>query len=182
MSDISFADTLNPWTLYTNFVNFSFGEFASPSKPMPLTGCGEAKDGWTPQTFEEAGLSFKIPSDTTFRKEIADDAGRIRTASFYIEKGKPTDSNFYQLFFVYQPNLVGTQQELEKIKVGMDPTTIKEVMINGYKGIEGSVTGPKAHYVTDLLNNGKIYTVSTWPPIPENKALTDQILATFSFK
>jgi len=154
----------------------------NPSKQMPLTGCGETKDNWKQQTFDEVGLSFKIPSDTIFRKEIADDAGKIRTASFYIEKGKPTDNDFYQLFFVYQPNLVGTQQELEKIKVGMDPTTIKEVTINGYKGIEGSVTGPKAHFVTALLNNGKIYTISTWPPVLENKAITDQILATFSFK
>ena len=161
--------------------NDSWVKHGNPSASMPLTGCGETKD-WTQQTFNEAGLSFKIPSDTTFRKEIADDQGRIRTASFYVEKGKSTDSNFYQLFFVYQPSLVGTQQELDKIKVGMDPATIKEVTVNGYKGIEGSVTGPKTHYVTALLNNGKIYTVSTWPPVPENKALTDQILATFSFK
>lgn len=42
----------------------------------------EVKDDWKQQTFDEAGLSFKIPPDTTFRKEIADDQGRIRTATF----------------------------------------------------------------------------------------------------
>lgn len=160
---------------------FLFGDRKSvPQNFVDLTN--KEKTDWKQQTFDEAGLSFKTPPDTTFRKEIASDAGRIRTASFYIEKGKSTDSNFYQLFFVYQPNLVGTQQELEKVKVGMDTTTIKEITINGYKGIEGSITGPKAHYLTALLNNGKIYTISTWPPVSENKALTDQILATFSFK
>jgi len=51
---------------------------------------------------------------------------------------------------IYQTKLAGTQQELEKVKVGMNPATIKRSYDHGYKGIEGSVTGPKAHFCYSL--------------------------------
>jgi hypothetical protein len=156
----------------------------NPSASMPLTGCGDKKD-WIKQTFNEAGLSitFSVPPDTTFRKEIADDTGRIRIASFYVEKGSK-DNPTYQLYAVYQPLEAVTDKELDKIKTGMNPNSIKEVAIDGIKGIEGEIviSGPKNHYVTAIIKNGKLFTVSTYPMTEENKALTDQILATFSFK
>lgn len=157
----------------------------SPSKPMPLTGCGEVKEGWQQQTFDEADLSLtlSIPPDTFFRKEIADDAGRIRVASFYVEKG-PSDNPTYQLYTVYQPLETATEKELDKIKTGMDPNSVKEITIDGYKGIEGMtvISGPKNHYVTAIIKDGRLFTVSTYPSTEESKALTDQIVATFSFK
>lgn len=53
---------------------FLFGDGKSvPQNFAELTN--KEKTDWKQQTFDEAGLSFKIPSDTTFRKEIADDAG-----------------------------------------------------------------------------------------------------------
>ena len=130
----------------------------NPSKQMPLTGCGETKDNWKQQTFDEAGLSFKIPSDTIFRKEIADDAGKIRTASFYIEKGKPTDNDFYQLFFVYQPNLVGTQQELEKINIGKKISAegnpaLKRSVFNNFKWSPTSIPAEDTHFNTVLYRH-----------------------------
>lgn len=157
----------------------------NPSASMPQTDCGDVKDGWTQQTFDEAGLflSFKIPPDMTFRKEIADDAGRIRVASFYVEKGDKNNPT-YQLYAVYQPLETVTEKELDKVKTGLSPNSIKEITIDGYKGIEGlvEISGPKNHYLTVILKDGKSFSVSTYPPIPENKTLTDKILATFSFK
>jgi len=164
----------NKWTKHGN-----------PSKPMPLTGCGETKEGWTTQTFDEAGLSLtlSIPPDTFFRKEIADDAGRIRVASFYVEKGS-SNNPAYQLYAVYEPLEEVTEKKLDKIKTGMDPDSVKEITIDGYKGIEGMtvISGPKNHYVTAIIKDGRLFTVSTYPPTEESKALTDQILTTFSFK
>ncbi|HSV94410.1 MAG TPA: hypothetical protein VLH94_00330, partial [Spirochaetia bacterium] len=108
---------------------------------------------------------------------------RIRVASFYVEKGSP-DNPTYQLYALYQPLETVTNKELDKIKTGMDPNSIKEVTIDGIKGIEGMVntSGPKAHYTTAIIKEGKLFTVSTYPPTVENKALTDQILATFKFE
>lgn len=142
-------------------------------------------DTWIPQEFDEAGLSLslKIPPDTSFRKEIADDAGRTRVASFYIEKGSP-DNPTYQLYAVYQPLEDATEQDIERVETGMDPQSVAEVSIDGYEGIEGLTvaSGPKNHYSMAIIKDGKLFTVSTWPPIQENKELTDKILVTFDFK
>ena len=67
-------------------VNNQWVKHGNPRNPKPQSGCGIVKNDWQPQTFNEANLSFKIPSGTTFRKEIADDAGKIRVVSFYVEK------------------------------------------------------------------------------------------------
>ncbi|MCL5073506.1 MAG: hypothetical protein M1308_21825 [Actinobacteria bacterium] len=157
----------------------------NPTSPIPQTGCGEVKDSWQEQTFNEAGLvlRLKIPLDMTFRKEIADNAGKIRVASFYVEKVDKNNPT-YQLYAVYQPLETVNEQELERAKIGLDSTSIKETSIDGYKGIEGiaNISDPKKHYQTTIIKDGKWFTVSTWPPTPENKALTNQILATFKFK
>lgn len=156
----------------------------NPNISMPLTGCGDKKD-WIGQTFNEVGLSitFSIPPDMVFRKEIANDAGRIRIASFYVERGSK-DNPTYQLYAVYQPTETVTEKELDKIKTGMDPNSVKEITIDGIQGIEGEtvISGPKNHYITAIIKDGKLFTVSTYPMITENKILTDQILSTLSFK
>ncbi|MCR4312882.1 MAG: hypothetical protein NUV58_01390 [Candidatus Roizmanbacteria bacterium] len=162
-------------------VNNQWVKHGNPSNPKPQSGCGVVKSDWQSQTFDEANLSFKIPSGTTFRKEIADDAGKIRVASFYVEK--KVNNNFtYTLYSVYQPNKEATNEDLELAKKEMDPKTIKDVMVGEYKGVEGLILGPKTRYITVLLKNDRLFTISTIPPTQENKILTDKILATFSFK
>lgn len=155
----------------------------NPSAPQPTSGCGE-KHG-NQQTFNEAGLNLtlEIPSDTSFRKEIADDDGRIKVASFYVEKGNKNNPT-YQLYVAYEPLTTVTEKELDKIKTGMSPNSTKEVMVDGYKGIEGliEISGPKNHYTTAIVKNGKLFTLSTYPPTPENKQLTDKIISTIKFK
>jgi len=162
-------------------VNNQWVKHGNPSNPKPQSGCGIVKSDWQPQTFNEANLSFKIPPGTTFRKEIADDAGKIRVASFYVEK-KVNNDFTYTLYSVYQPNKEATDEDLKLAKKEMDPKTIKDVTVGGYKGIEGHILGPKTRDITILLKNNRLFTISTIPPTQENKILTDQILATFSFK
>jgi hypothetical protein len=155
----------------------------NPSAPQPATGCGEKQV--SRQTFNEAGLSLTldIPSDTTFRKEIEDDAGKVRVASFYVEKG-PSDNPTYQLYAVYEPLNTVTEKELNRIKTGLSPNSVREITIDGYKGIEGliEISGPKNHYLSAIVKDGKLFTISTFPPTAENKKITDQIISTIRFK
>lgn len=163
--------------------NGQWVKHGNPSASMPQTGCGDIKDGWIQQTFDEAGLSLslKIPPGMIFRKEIADDAGRIRVASFYVEKGDKNNPS-YMLHAVYQPLKEASQQDVELSKTEMDSNSIKEATISGYSGIEGFIMGPKTRYITIILKNNRLFTVSTIPPTQENKMLTEQILTTFKFK
>ena len=139
--------------------------------------------GWQKQTVDEIGLTLSYPSDLTFRKEIGDNAGNIRTVAFYIEKGDQNNPE-YQLYALYLADKEGSAQDLEKAKTGMDPASIKEASIDGYNGIEGiaNASDPKKHYVTVVLKDGRLFSVSTWPPTTENKELTDKIIETFNFQ
>lgn len=141
------------------------------------------QDSWKQQTIGEIGLTLKMPPDTTFRKEIGDNAGNIRTVAFYIEKGDKNNPE-YQLYALYLADKEGSAQDLEKTKTGMDPASIKEASIDGYSGIEGiaNPNDPKKHYTTVILKDGRLFSVSTYPPQPENKELTDKIIETFNFQ
>lgn len=140
------------------------------------------QNNWKQQTIEEIGLTLKMPPDTTFRKEIGDNAGNIRTVAFYIEKGDPNNPD-YQLYALYLADKEGSAHDLELAKTGMDPASIKEASIDGYNGIEGmaNASDPKKHYLTVILKDGRLFSVSTYPPLPKNKELTDQIMETFKF-
>lgn len=162
-------------------VNNQWIKHGNPKTPIPQTGCGETKDEWQTQTVDEIGLSFKYHPGTAFRKEVAEDPAGIHAVGFYVEKGDKNNLS-YTLYGVYQPNKEATEQDLEKAKKEMDVTTIKEVTIGGYKGIEGLILGPRTRYITILLKNNRLLTVSTIPPTQENKTLTDQIVKTFEFK
>jgi len=139
--------------------------------------------GWQEQTVDEIGLTLSYPSDLTFRKEIGDNDGNVRTVAFYIEKGDPNNPE-YQLYALYLADKEGSAQDLEKAKTGMDFDSIKEASIDGYIGTEGiaNANDPKKHYLTVILKDGRLFSVSTYPPQPENKELTDKIVKTFNFQ
>lgn len=133
------------------------------------------------ETVNEIGLSLQHPKDLIFRKEIADNTGSIRTAGFFLTKGSENNPE-YQMYGLYSEYKDATQQDIELAKKEMDPASIKEAAIDGYKGIEGLILGPKTRYITIVLKGNKLFSVSTVPPTPANKATTDQILPTFNFK
>lgn len=139
--------------------------------------------GWQEQTVDEIGLTLSYPSDLTFRKELGDNAGNIRTVAFYIEKGDQNNPD-YQLYALYLADKEGSTRDLELAKTGMDAASVKEASIDGYSGIEGvaNANDPKKHYLTVVLKDGRLFSVSTYPPQPENKELTDQIIQTFNFQ
>lgn len=133
------------------------------------------------ETVNEIGLSLQHSKDLVFRKEIADNAGTIRAAGFFLTKG-PEDDPEYQMYGLYEQYKDATEQDLERAKTEMDPASIKEATIDGYKGIEGLILGPKTRYIIIVLKGKKLFSVSTLPPTPANKATTDQILPTLNFK
>lgn len=140
-------------------------------------------NGWQEQTVYELNLHLSYPSDLTFRKEIGDNDGNIRTVAFYIEKGDQNNPE-YQLYALYLADKEGSARDLELAKTGMDPASIKDTSIDGYNGVEGiaNANDPKKHYLTVILKDGRLFSVSTYPPQPENKELTDKIIETFNFQ
>lgn len=132
------------------------------------------------ETIEEIGLSFQYPTDLLYRKEIADNDGNIRTVGFFLTKGSEQNPE-YQMYGLYENYRNATKDDLERAKTEMDPTTIKEVNIGGYKGIEGLITGPKTRHITIILKDDKLFSISTLPPTEDNKSITEQILSTFQF-
>lgn len=159
-------------------VNNKWIKHGNPNAPIPRSGCGDNENNWQIQTIDEIGISFKYPKDTTFRKEVASDSAGIHTVGLYIERKEPS----YTFYGVYQPNRLASSKDIELSKKEMDPKTIKEVVIGGIKGIEGLILGPKTRYITIFLKNNRLFTISTFPPTSDNKTLTDQILATLTFK
>lgn len=133
------------------------------------------------QTVEEIGLTFKYPKDLVYRKEIADNDGQIRTAGFFLTKGSEAAPE-YQMYGLYEQYRDAKLSDLELLKKEMDPKSIKEVTLGGYKGIEGLILGPKTRYITIILKGNKLFSVSTMPPTLENKSRSEIILATFNFK
>lgn len=133
------------------------------------------------ETVDEIGLTFQHPKELVFRKEIADNVGSIRTAGFFLTKGSENNPE-YQMYGLYEQYKDATEQDLERAKMEMDPASIKETSIDGYKGIEGLILGPKTRYTTIILKGNKLFSVSTLPPIPANKAISDQIISTFNFR
>ncbi|PIY79354.1 MAG: hypothetical protein COY81_02995 [Candidatus Pacebacteria bacterium CG_4_10_14_0_8_um_filter_43_12] len=139
------------------------------------------EDEWQEVKIDEIGLTLRHPKDLIFRKEIADDNGRIRTVGFFLTKGAESNPE-YQMYGLYQQFRDGTQQDLEMAKKEMDSVTIKEATIGSYSGIEGLIVGPKTRHITIVLKDGKLFSVSTAPPTQENKELTEKIMATLDFE
>lgn len=158
-------DNTTPTILLQNQENNTAGEF-QPSR--------ELKDG--EQYVGSMGLYVTIPEGMSFRQDPEND----RAVNFYIEDG-PQENPTYQLYLVYQPNTPVTEEGLEQSKQDMEPESIQEAVVGGYRGIEGLVKGPKARYYTIISRDGRPLSFSTIPPTEENKAITEQILLTVSF-
>lgn len=143
-------------------------EIPEPSPNRPL------KDG--EKFVGSMGLYVTVPEGMNFRQDPASDYA----VNFYIESG-PQEKPTYQFYAVYQPNSNMAEKGLDQAKKEMDPKTIKEAVVGGYKGIEGLVTGPKGRYHTMVIKDDRLISFSTYPATEENKEITEQILSTLSF-
>jgi hypothetical protein len=127
----------------------------------------------------QANLYIQVPDGMSFRQEIADDPARLIAVGFYIESTSEDEN--YTLYGLFQ-NKDATEQALEQAQKEMDPDTIKEASVGGYKGVEGLVTGQKTRYSTLVIKDGKLISFSTIPPTEKNMEITEQILSTVSFE
>jgi hypothetical protein len=152
-----------------------------PNNIKSSTPISEVQNPLKTLTVDEIGLTFSYPRDFSYRKEIGDNLGQLHTVAFYVEKGDPQKPD-YQLYGLFLADKQSSITDLEKSKTEMDKSTIKEASIGGYTGIEGLILGPKTRYITSVLKDGHLFSVSTFPPTPENKALTDSIISSLSFK
>lgn len=169
--------------------NFPHNNSKQSASPAPMEGVKVTPDPVlspsralkpNEQFISPFGLYITVPKDMTFRKEVADDEGIIRTVGFYIEnssKDKP-----YMLYGLYDAKSSATDQALVAAKKEMVPSTIQDITIGGYKGVEGLISGDKTRYMALIIKDGKKITFSTIPPTEANKTITDQLLSTFSFR
>lgn len=169
--------------------NFSDNKSKQSSSPTPMAEVKVTPDAVispsrslkpNEEFISPFGLYVTVPKDMTFRKEVADNEGIIRTVGFYIENS--SKSNPYMLYGLYDAKGVATDQTLVSAKKEMVPSTIRDITIGGYKGVEGLITGDKTRYMALIVKDGKKITFSTIPPTEANKAITDQLLSTFSFQ
>jgi len=139
----------------------------SPSRPL--------KEG--EKFIGSIGVYVTVPDGMNFRQDPATE----HAVNFYIESG-PQEKPTYQFYAVYQPSGNMAEKGLEQAKKEMDPKTVQEATVGGYKGIEGLVTGPKGRYHTMIIKDDKLISFSTYPPTEENSVITEQILSTISFE
>lgn len=147
-------------------------------------------DDWQEQNIDEISLSFQMPSDAMFRKEVSE-GEVVRKLVFYVQKGSD-DNPDYMLYGLYQfqPERQATVEvDIERWKAEMNPDTIKETTIGQYLGVEGLIQGKEQQYISGrtryvkvVLKDGGLFSVSTLPPTEVNKELTEKILATFDFQ
>ena len=130
---------------------------------------------------DEIGLTFEYPKELTFRKEVAADGESIRSLGFYVEQGSGVDIP-YTLYGLFQFQKAATENDLDLARTEMDPETVMEITVDGYKGVEGFIDGQKTRYSTVILKDDNLFSVSTFPPTAENKSMTDQIIASFDFE
>lgn len=138
----------------------------SPSRPLKE---GEKFVG-------SMGLYVTVPEGMRFRQDPVNEMAN----NFYIESG-PEDKPAYQLYVINQLGNV-SDKGLEPIKAEMDPKTVKETNVGGYKGIEGLIVGPRSRYNIYIIKDEKPVSFSTIPYTEENKAITEQILSTVTFE
>jgi hypothetical protein len=123
------------------------------------------------------GLYVTVPEGMNFRQNPATE----HAVNFYIESG-PQEKPTYQFYAIFQPNSNIAEKGLEQAKKEMDQESIQEATVDGLKGVEGLIIGPKGRYHTIIIKDGKLMSFSTYPPTEENKAITEQILSTVSFE
>lgn len=122
------------------------------------------------------GLYVTVPEGMRFRQDPVNEMAN----NFYIESGSE-DKPTYQLYVINQIGNV-SDKGIEAIKSEMDPKTIKDASVGGYKGVEGLTVGPRSRYNIYIIRDGKPVSFSTIPYTEENKAITEQILSTISFE
>jgi hypothetical protein len=137
-------------------------------------------------TFDPLGISLEVPADLYVAK-VPDvdlnDASKLATYLFYIQNygypGGPNTGNF-QMYGHLQFGLPPVSWE-QFAQVQNDTTNyeyVNYIEINGVRGFDAQFSGQRNRYVYMFYLDGRVLTIAVSEPIPENKALSDQIIST----
>jgi hypothetical protein len=135
----------------------------------------DTNNNWKDYIFKDVGITFSAPSDLAVSGEISNPDSFILIA----QRGKYPDADYYQLYGVY--NLSSDNISSDDLKKDLDVTSIQENNIGGYRAITGQFKGERNRFVTYIITNRGLLTLSTSQPTDVNKALTEAILKTFKF-
>lgn len=141
-------------------------------------------------SFEELGISLEIPSDLYVKKEPLvkyDDQGKLDGYLFYIQNygypGGPSSGSFQMyghLQYNLQPITWERFIEIRDNSQGMYEY-ITPIEINGLKGYDAQYAGQRNRYVYTFYLQGQVLSIAVADPTPENKALSDEIIATLQY-
>ncbi|MDP2638149.1 MAG: hypothetical protein Q8P26_03755 [Candidatus Levybacteria bacterium] len=138
----------------------------------------DINNNWQQHAIEEVGLTFQAPKDVTVTWENPDESA----VNLYAQRGSMQEGNYYQLYGIFRMDSVATEEDLENVKEELNSETVKNIVIDGYKAVEGQVKGERNRFVAYILKDKNLFTLATSQPTKENKELTDKILSTFDFK
>jgi hypothetical protein len=137
----------------------------------------ETPTEWKHHTLEKYGISFSSPPDMNVKSEEKED----ETFSFYIERSALGESDFYQLYGLY--NFFNTSNfDTSIVKSEMRENTISESKISGYTVIEGKYNDDRNILYTVIVTDKGLLTLATAQPSTENIRLTHEILETLQIQ
>lgn len=147
-----------------------------PSEPQNET------ETWNVHTYADMGISFKAPPEMEVSSEAQkNDAGVPYSYTLYVQKGQGGQSDYYQLYGLYQLGSQFMEGSLESMKQELNPNSVKDVTIGGLAGIDGQIQGERNRFVTHIITKKGRLSLFTAEPTIANKQLTDRILSTFVF-
>lgn len=137
---------------------------------------------WRSYTFQPIQLTLRIPSELTVHAEEPNPGNDFAAYIQNYPYNAPVPSkNAYQLYIIWQKTPTFNQYEFQQLKNDLDISSIENTIIGGYPAIKGQIKGKRDRFVTYILKDNTIISLFTSEPTPTNKALTDQIIATFQF-
>lgn len=139
---------------------------------------------WKTHQVADLDLTFSAPPEmrVTSETQKVEETGQPYLTTMFVERGTANNADYYQLYGIIQWDSQFSADSLNEYKEVLEPSSIREVTVSGYKALEGQIIGQRNRFVTYILTDKGILTLFTAQPTAENKSLTDQIMGTFMFK
>lgn len=165
--------------------NFQIKKLTPQTQIPYITAENETAD-WKTYTVDLVNLTFKAPAYLFVQNEVKKNtAGRYELTLFiqnYDDTHRlPSGGKIYQLYGISQSYSTYTQADLDARQKEYVPSSIRNITVAGYPGIQGQFKGERNRYITEFIKDGALFSLMTADPVPENEALSNQILSTFQF-
>jgi hypothetical protein len=148
---------------------------------------GESVSSYKEIKVEEAGITFSIPKEFVFSKELQMNLTTKKpyAVNFSIQNYKGTISEVkdpYQLYTNYQWDTEPVSEvDFRKSDFYFDPKTRKEFRVDGRIAISGTTKEQRARYTTYILNKGHIVMFAESKTTDSQREITDKIIKSIKF-